>query len=184
MTMLEKYAVIKVMQVLLADPGKVYSLRELATASTTSKGATASALEFMKSLSMVRQDNVGLAHQYRADLESPFVRQWKVLFNLEELSNAGILEEIREKMPEATSVVLYGSLAKGTNDANSDLDLLVIDDAKKRAIPRIGKNLAREPNLMVLDLNEWKALAKKNKVFYENVVLDSIALAGRKPVVQ
>jgi predicted nucleotidyltransferase len=181
--MLEEYSIIKIIQELLSHPVKVYTLRELAKSSDSSKDSVAKALDFMLERGMVSLKVVGPTHQYQADLESTLTRQWKVLFNLEELTQAKLVEEIKSKIPTVQSVLVYGSLAKGINDENSDLDLLVIAGQKSAQKPVLGKSLKREINPLLINMKEWKSMAEKDKVFYDNVVLDSIVLFGKKPVV-
>jgi len=181
--MLEEYSVIKIIQEILSHPLKIYTLRELAKLSNTSKDSVAKAIEFMRSREMISLKVVGPTHQYQVNLENPLTRQWKVLFNLEELTQAKLLQEIQSKIPSVSCVLLYGSLAKGTNEESSDLDLLIITEQKLSTKPSIGKSLKREPNTLLLNMKEWKSLAQKDKVFYDNVIIDSIVLYGRKPVV-
>jgi predicted nucleotidyltransferase len=181
--MLQKYSIIRVMHFFLSSPNKVFSLRGLANASNVSRVSAAETIEYLKSNKMIFLSVVGNTHQYKVNLESPLTKQWKILFNLEEIEKSKLVEEIIEKIPNVQSISLYGSLAKGTNDENSDLDLLVILEEKLISKPALGKKLAREPNIIFLTPNEWKGIAQKDKVFYDNVILDSIMLYGRKPVV-
>ena len=181
--MLEKYSIIQVMHFFLSSPSKVFSLRGLAKASKVSKVSAAETIDYMKSNGMISVSVIGNTHQYKINLESPLTKQWKILFNLEELARVKLVEEIITKVPNVQSITLYGSLAKGTNDENSDLDLLVIAEEKVASKPALGKKLTQEPNIMFLTMKDWKAISQKDKVFYDNVILDSIMLFGRKPVV-
>lgn len=181
--MLEEYSTIKVIQEIVSNPTKVYTLRGLAKISGASKGSVAKALEFMQQRKMISLTVVGQTHQYQVILENPLTRQWKALFNLEEINKVKLVEEILVKVSTVRSVLLYGSMAKGTNDKNSDVDLLVIAEQATKSKPSLGKALKREPNVMILNFKEWKALAQKDKVFYDNAIIDSIALHGRKPVI-
>jgi len=181
--MFDEYSSIKILKEILSHPSKVYTLRGLAKASKSSKNAVGKAIEFMTQRNLIERKVVGPTHQYQVDLENPLVKQWKILFNLEELNQAKLMEEILAKVPNVQSVLLYGSLAKGTNDENSDVDLLIIADSKYQTKPSLGKSLKREPNTLLLNIKEWKSLAEKDKVFYDNVIIDSIALYGKKPVI-
>jgi len=181
--MLEEYSVIKIIQEILSNPRKVYTLRELAKASKTSKDSVAKTIEFLLSREMITLKVIGPTHQYQTNLENPLARQWKVLFNLEELNQAKLLQEIQSKVPNIQCVLVYGSLAKGTNDENSDLDLLILTEQKLSTKPNIGKSLKIEPNILLINTKEWKSMSEKDKVFYDNVITDSIVLYDRKPVV-
>ena len=96
--MLEEYSTIKVIQEIASNPTKVYTLRGLAKISGASKGSVAKALEFMRKRKMISLAVIGQTHQYKVILENPLTRQWKALFNLEELNQAKLVQEILTKI--------------------------------------------------------------------------------------
>ncbi len=181
--MLEKYALVKAILVLTSDPGKSFSVRGLAKEAGLSPGAARTALDYMHGKGVASLKIIGRTYQYRACLENALCRQWKILFNLDEIAGSKIVGQIVKKVPLVISVLLYGSFAKGTNDKKSDIDLLVISHQKSKADLGFANRLGREANISLLSLQEWKKKAVANKVFYENVIYDSIALFGERPVV-
>ena len=65
------------------------------------------------------------------------VAEWS---ELRPVVNARLLREIKDRIVEAFDperVVLFGSFADGSPDDDSDLDLLVVMDSKKRMAERI-----------------------------------------------
>ncbi len=181
--MLEQYVIVKAVQEVTSKPNKSFSVRGLAKAIGISPGASGTAFEYMKKKNIVTLKIVGKTYQYKANLENPLCRQWKILFNLDQLADSGIVEQIVEKIPNLLSVLLYGSFAKGTNDEKSDVDLLVITQKPVKISFRLGEKIKRETNLTIFSLSEWKKKAAKDKVFYENIIYDSIVLHGERPVV-
>lgn len=181
--MLEKYALVKAIKVLTSDPMKSFSVRGLAREAGLSPGAARTALNYMREKGIASLKIIGKTYQYRADLESPLCRQWKILFNLDKISESGIAEQAVKKIPQTLSILLYGSFAKGTNDKKSDIDLLVISRQKSKIDFSFTNNLGKETNISLFSLPDWKKKAVENKVFYENVIYDSIVLFGEKPVV-
>ncbi len=183
LNMLEKYALVLAMKTVLAAPNTPFSVRGLAKEAKLSPGASGTALNCMLAKGMVSLKTIGKTHQYQANLESALCRQWKILFNLDKITDSKIVEEIVKRIPTIQSVLLYGSFAKGTNDEKSDIDLLVIVHHPTKTDLGFANRLKKEANLSVLSLTEWRRKAVQNKVFYENVILDCIALFGEKPVV-
>ncbi|MDD5337020.1 MAG: nucleotidyltransferase domain-containing protein [Candidatus ainarchaeum sp.] len=181
--MMEQYAVIKAMEKLTSHPEKKFSVRGLAAEAGISPGASKAALDYMRERRIVNLEIVGKTYQYRADLESPLCRQWKVLFNLEQLRVWQLVKEITEKLGNVHAILLYGSMGQGTNDQKSDADLLVIAHKPKKVRFDFARSMGREANITVMSMAEWKLNAAKNKVFYENVVYDSIVLHGKRPVI-
>ena len=181
--MLEKYALIKSILVVTSNPSKSFSVRDLGREAGLSPGAARTALAYMHGRRIVSLKTVGKTYQYRADLESPLCRQWKILFNLDKIADSKVVEEINKRIPRVYSVLLYGSTAKGTNDEKSDFDLLVVAHQKPKIDLGFANRLRKEVNLSVLSLADWKNKAVKEKVFYENVIFDSVVLFGERPVV-
>ena len=137
----------------------------------------------MRGKGIVSLKIIGKTHQYRADLENPLCRQWKILFNLDKIVDSNVVEQTVKKMQAPISILLYGSFAKGTNDEKSDIDLLVISHQKAKIDFSFINKLGKEANVSLFSLQEWKKKAIEDKVFYENAIYDSIALFGEKPVV-
>ncbi len=184
MNMFEKYALFTALRAIQANANKKFSVRELAREAGLSVGSAKACLDDMAANKLVTLEKVGRTYQYKFDISNPLARQWKVLFNVQELNRAGLFEFLLSQLHGVSSIVLYGSMANGTNDEQSDVDLLVIArDKKKFSLSKIEAGLGREVNVLVQTSFEWKEKAKKDKVFYDNVIVDSIAVFGRKPVV-
>ena len=183
LNMLEQYVVVKAIQMLVSQPNKSFSVRGFAKASGISAGAAGAALEYMKKKGIATLEVVGKTHQYKANLENALCRQWKILFNIDLIEDSGLVREITKQIKDVQSILLYGSFAHGTNDEKSDIDILVIAHKTARIDPKITDKLSREANISIMPLNEWKKKAAENKVFYENVIYDSVVLYGQRPVV-
>ncbi|MBI5159600.1 nucleotidyltransferase domain-containing protein [Candidatus Micrarchaeota archaeon] len=182
--MLENYAFFKALKTVQDDPRKRFSVRELAREAGLSASSAKACLDSMNASGLVALERIGATYQYSFNLANPLARQWKILFNVQALEAAGLFGHLLKESRGISSIVLYGSMANGTNDGHSDVDLLVIDRSKSKfSLSRIEAKLGREVNLLVQTPFEWKEKANKEKVFYDNVIVDSIAVFGRKPVV-
>ncbi|MCK4328147.1 MAG: nucleotidyltransferase domain-containing protein [Candidatus Diapherotrites archaeon] len=183
MNMLERYALFKALETVFKNPQKKFSVRGLGKEAGFSPGSAMACFNYMKEKKLVKVAKVGRAFQFHADLENPLTREWKKLFALDSLERVwdGMLKQLG---PGTVAVLLYGSMAKGIGDEKSDLDLLVVTNKKKRvSLSDIEAKLKREINLTMYTPGEWREKAKKDKVFYEQVILDAIILFGEKPVV-
>jgi predicted nucleotidyltransferase len=137
----------------------------------------------MEDKGMVEKEVVGRTHQYRANLGSFLSRQWKTVFSLEILHEENIVGKVLGEMENVSSILLYGSVALGTDDEKSDIDILVIADMEKRpsiGVPAVG---GRELSITTYSPMEWRKKARKEKAFYDNAIMNSILLYGEKPVV-
>ncbi len=184
--MLEKYALMKIMQTALENAASSYSVRQLASESGTSVFAAKEHADYLRERNMVSLEKIGNTYQYKANLNNFLTTQWKVTFTLEELSKMKIIERVLSTKKGILSIILYGSAAIGRDDENSDIDILVIADTDskgKKEISAKATGTKREVNISVYTPSEWKSKANSDKIFYEKVIIDSIALYGNKPVV-
>ena len=58
-------------------------------------------------------------------------------------------------MEHSETIILYGSFVSGTQNKNSDIDIIIIGKADKNAINSIRKRYSREINIEYLTLNEF-----------------------------
>lgn len=182
--MLEKYALLRVMEGVFAEPGKDFSAREFAREIGIGAGTAGACFRYLLGKGMVSCRHVGRSKLYRTNLDSALVRQWKIVFSLERICKSGLVDFISSACAPL-SLLLYGSLAKGTDDLKSDVDLLLIALGKKRMdLSAYQPPLRREVNLLAYTPAEWRAKAREDRVFYKRVIMDSIVLVGEKPVVE
>lgn len=180
--MLEKYALIKVINGLLKN--KEISLRELARKVDVGSSTAKIQLDYLLRNDIVEKKIIGRNHLFRLNANNFVVRQIKILDSLLELKTIGLVEEILEKHPSTLSILLYGSVAKGLDDNESDIDILIVTRKPEKLKPlKTEKKVKREITLILYTLAEWKNKAKEDKVFYDNVMLNSINLYGEKPAV-
>ena len=117
--------------------------------------------------------------------EENFVtRHIKILSMLIHLNDVGLVAELQKTYNSIMSIILYGSIARGDYDHKSDIDILIIaNKTLKFAQHKFEKRLSREINFIVYTYTDWKKKAKEDKVFYDKVIRDGIALYGDIPMV-
>lgn len=181
MDMLENYALIKAIKTLRF---KELSVRELAREAKIGIGTSKDSLDYLLKSKIVKRNIVGRSHYYKIDLDNFLSRNIKIFFSLKELNNLGIVEEILSKYHTVTSIILFGSVARGDDDDKSDIDVLIISRKENNKRSLEGENkLNRELSLINYTINEWRDKSRTDKVFYDRVILDGIVLYGNKPMV-
>jgi len=121
---------------------------------------------------------------YRANTDYLAFRFAKISFNLAAIEEKGVVKGLLEDVPGISSIVLYGSYARGENDMHSDLDLLIISMSKKVDASKISKKIGVMVNLMNFTSNQWSKQAKENRAFYQDVITEGIVLHGTRPVIE
>jgi hypothetical protein len=182
--MLDRYVLIRAMRRILGAPKRKFSIVGLAKEAGAAPSAAKYSLDYMMERGLVTKEVVGRSHLYQADTGSFLARSWKRTFSLNEIQKSGFLEHVLGRVRHISSIVVYGSVAQGTDDEGSDIDMIIIADTKDtKAIfdaPAIG---GRELNVQAYTPMEWKRKAQKDKPFYEDVILNCIPLHGERPVV-
>ncbi|PIN98165.1 MAG: hypothetical protein COT90_05560 [Candidatus Diapherotrites archaeon CG10_big_fil_rev_8_21_14_0_10_31_34] len=95
--------------------------------------------------------------------ETPLTLELKKTFFLSIIMP--FIEEFRKENPFASSLVLYGSHAKGTFDKKSDIDLIAISQTKKiklNSIKKIEEKTSKEARIQVFTLAEWRKQSKED----------------------
>jgi len=184
--MMGKNALLKVMAEVLVNASTSYSVHEAARKSGVSVFAAKHALDYLYANDMISLQKIGRTYQYRANLDSYLARQWKILFSLEDLHRARLVENLTKQSKKVSCILLYGSVAIGRDDELSDFDMLVIADvvpAAKRDLIICARGTRREIAIQIYSPAEWRKKGAVDKAFYDAVIIDSIVLFGHKPVV-
>ncbi|MBI5060919.1 MAG: nucleotidyltransferase domain-containing protein [Candidatus Aenigmarchaeota archaeon] len=178
--MIEKFPLLKILNVLRDQ--KEYSIRGIAKKTGIGVATAKTYMDYLSSKKIMKKKVVGRSHFYSFDISNFLAKSIKVTFSLSEINESGIVSELLAKCP-ITSIVLYGSVARGEDDLGSDIDMLIITRKKhKIASLRSEKKLKRELALLSYTMQEWRSKSKEDKVFYDRVIIDGIPLYGEMPV--
>ncbi|MCL7384494.1 MAG: nucleotidyltransferase domain-containing protein [Thaumarchaeota archaeon] len=106
-----------------------------------------------------------------------------------------VMERVRSYAEElvskriAETVILFGSLAKGTYSPFSDIDVLIlVEDASPNPLDRISKYI--DPKLpldiepRVLTINEFFNIIKEERRFGREILENGIVLAGKREILE
>ena len=180
----QKITQFKVLRLFLENPHTTYYLRE------TARILNMDPMTVKRSLDMLVKDKFLIKFEeknrilYQANLENPSLRYLKISYNLSILEEKKLVDFILSKMESVTSIMLFGSFAKGENDEKSDIDIVVISQSKDKPTSEVSKLLNRDVNLLSFRPSQWSTQSKTNRAFYLDVITDGIALYGSKLVVE
>lgn len=180
--MIEKYALFRVMEVLINENN--LSLRDIAKKASVGVATSKLCLDYLESKDIVKKSKVGNSHLFIIKLDNPLARHIKITYMLSLINDSGLVQELINEYKVISSIVLYGSIARGDYDSKSDIDILIVS-RKKISIKHLEaeKKFDREIKFLIYILTEWREKAEKDKVFYDRVIIDGIALYGEIPVV-
>lgn len=118
----------RVLSLLFGQPSRNFYASELIKLTGSGSGAVQRELKRLVSSGLVSVTRIGNQKHYQANADSPVFKELRGLV----LKSVAMVEPIRDALePLSERIVLalvYGSVAKGTDRAASDIDLLVVAD--------------------------------------------------------
>ena len=144
---------------LYGHPDERFYLRQLARQTAAAQGAMQRELNVLSRVGLVTRTAEGRQVYFQANRESPIFPELQQLL----VKTAGAAEVVREALAPLSGAVrvafIYGSGARGTLKASSDLDLLVVGSAPFRdvasALDDAQRRLGRDVNPTVYPADEF-----------------------------
>jgi predicted nucleotidyltransferase len=152
----------RVLALLFSQPDRRYQSAELIRLAKGGTGAAHRQLGRLADAGLVTVTRFGNQKHYQARRDSPVFHELHGLV----VKTVGLVEPIRQALAEQQSAItaafVYGSVAKGTDRAGSDIDLMIVSDtldyaALYQALQSAEAALARRVNPTVMTTREWRA---------------------------
>jgi predicted nucleotidyltransferase len=178
--------VIRMAEFFFENPYQDFYLRELAKKLKISPFATKKYADLLIKESLIKEERKANLRYFRANMNSLFFRQLKIAFSMRALAESGLMEFLKENLQAVSSITLFGSMAKGEDDQDSDVDLLIIGKVgKDRPLDTSGfeDKIGKRITTHVFSWSEWNRQATGNKAFYSDVISHGMPLYGERPIV-
>lgn len=166
--LLSKKSVSKVLFYFLDHPSNMIYAKQLEAKLSLAKKSILDALDDLFKEGFLTLNEIGRIKQYKLNSGLPIVKQLKILHNVDILETK--IKELRDRELE---VYLYGSCARGENNENSDIDILILGNKQGNIAGSISNEKIKPLQLTFL---EYSNLARKDKPFYERIEKDKIRL--------
>lgn len=120
-------------------PINYIGLNNLSKSISTSKTATKTAVMHLIKEGFLQKEEIGKNWRMQANPKHPFMITRKIPYNLQLIYESRIVNAVYEKIPNARSIILFGSYRWGTDNEKSDIDIAVeILGNKKMKIEQLG----------------------------------------------
>jgi len=164
----------RILALLYGMPEQSYFVRQIARQIATSVGSVQRELEALAEVGLIDRSTIGRQVFYRANRDHPAFGEVKSLvakttgtFHLLRSALAPLAEQI-------TFAFIYGSTARGNEDAQSDIDLMVIGDATLDEVLAqlnpLERELGRPINPTVYSLKEARSKLQEDNHFLNAVL--------------
>ncbi|WP_296661751.1 nucleotidyltransferase domain-containing protein [Paraburkholderia sp.] len=159
----------RVLGATLLQPDRSFTLRELLRLAENGRGSTQKQVDRLVEIGVLLEDaRRGNQRSIRANPEFIFYPE---LLSIARKSFA-VVEPLREALEpfagHITSAFVFGSVAKGTDRGQSDIDLIVVGDAPllelSGALHTAEQDLMRSVNFSSYTPDEWAELVKSDPI--------------------
>jgi predicted nucleotidyltransferase len=162
-----------ILGLLYGRPDDAFYLREIVRTTSCGKGAVERELKSLSRAGILLREKRGNLTYYRANPDCPIYAELRGLM----LKTAGLTDVLRDALAGIRGVkfaFIYGSVADGTADARSDVDVLIVVDGNlgdiSAAILSAQKRLGREVSPTVYSSGEFHAKLKTKHQFLMRVL--------------
>ena len=164
----------RVLSLLFSQPDRRYQSGELIRLARGGVGAVHRQLRRLAASGLVNESRTGNQKHYQANRDSPVFEELHGLV----VKTVGIAEPLRRALaPKAEAIraaFVYGSVAKGTDHARSDIDLMVISDSLSypdvfQAVQQAEAIIGRTINPTVMSTTQWRARRSRARSFAAKV---------------
>lgn len=164
----------RILALLLLHSEQSYYVRELARLAEVPPGSLHRELKLLAATGLLLRERVGNQVRYQANRECPVFEELAGFFR----KTAGLADVLRDAlMPLANQVQLafiFGSVAQGKEQVNSDIDILLVGDIKFAGVVQVlaptQQRLSRQVNPVVMTKAEFLHKVQINDRFISRIV--------------
>jgi predicted nucleotidyltransferase len=178
---------IRLLRTLARYKGKVFTVRELSAAAGVSHPQASTVLKELERRGVVRLQPVGRAYQVSLNEESYIVNSLvEPLFAAEKNTVGSLISAVAPFFddPRIISAAIFGSVARGDEGTDSDVDLLIISDDREfasecagRAVVTTLSRFGHAPSPLILDSKKF--LRDHNGDLEKSILERYILVRGR-----
>ena len=164
----------RVLGLLLLHPDTTYHVRELARLTGTSAGTLHKELSKLTKGGVLRRQEVGNQVRYGANRDCPVFEELASILR----KTTGLVDVLADALSSVEKQIdlafVFGSLARGDQDSNSDVDMMVVGELGFANVVQllhpIQQTLQREINPVVYSLEEFRRRVGNGDSFIREVL--------------
>jgi predicted nucleotidyltransferase len=165
----------RILGALFGQPERSFYASELIRDAGTGSGAAQRELAKLEGSGLISARRIGNQKHYQANAASPLFSELRGIV----VKTIGLVEPLRQALkpiePKIHAAFVYGSVAKGSDQATSDIDLMVVSDTLSYgdvfgALDKVSRTLGRTVNPTVYSRAEFSKRTKADNAFVSRVL--------------
>lgn len=164
----------KVLSLLLLNPERRLHVREIARLTGTTAGTLNKELRRLQEAGLLESERVGNQVRYSANRGHPIYPELAGILRKSVGLADVLIEALAPLADRIEAAFVFGSMARGTESADSDIDLLIVGAVEfgsvVDALQAAQQQLGRDINPKVYSLREWKSMLRSGDSFAVEVM--------------
>lgn len=155
----------KTLLLLIENSDRSFTEKEIVESTGASKSGVNAALRDLERNGLALREKRGRMSFFSVNDSIPLIRELKKVLSL-----AALLPLVQKLKAVSQRIILFGSVAQGTDTSESDIDIFVLSSDKDKVAQRIRAfKTTKELKPVILTPVEYATSQNKDKVFYEQV---------------
>ncbi len=154
------------------NPSARLHLRDLAERLNVDPSNLSRELRHLEKEGLFRSEVSGRQKYFRLNREYPLFREVRSIVE-KTLGAPHLIGRTLQSLPQIEEAYLYGSFARNQQDAESDIDVLVIGsppaEALAEAVRKLERQLSREINYVVMSRGEFETRRQNQDALLESI---------------
>ncbi len=164
----------RVLALIFGQPERSFYVSEIIRTAHSGAGAVERELSRLQRSGLVSVERIGNQKHYRANHQSPIFSELQSLV----LKTVALAEPLRKSLEPHSDKIkaafVYGSVAKGTDTARSDIDLMIVGDELNyselyAALQNVEHALHRKVSPTFLSLKDWQRKISEKGSFISKI---------------
>ncbi|HEX9846343.1 MAG TPA: nucleotidyltransferase domain-containing protein [Candidatus Nitrosotenuis sp.] len=179
---------ISVLRALVNHRGRTYTIRRLAKDAGISHTETSATIQDLEKLGIVQVQPIGKAYNISLNEKSYVLANIiEPVLDVEKKSLDQVISICKKHLSskKIISAVIFGSVARGEEKEDSDIDLLIISNDFDKAIEIVSRlseemSLAFHTRISHITFSEKKLRSKRNSDLIRSIIKEHILVSGKE----
>ncbi len=149
-------------KVFFEEPDKEFHLREFARLLKKNPVTVKNYLQEFTKIGVLSCKKERRLEIYSSNTENFYYKEYKKIYNRLKIIESGLIDLLKKEF-NLPVIILFGSYAKGEDNKNSDIDIFILSEIKKKInLDNYEKKINRSVQLHIMNMKEFQTLKNKN----------------------
>ena len=169
--MIEKNTIWKVLTMFFENPTTEFHLRELSRQTKLSMPSIISTTDKLNKEQLITKKKTPFLTTTKANAKNQQFTRLKRIFNLEQIYNSNITDDLIQEYNHPQAIILFGSYSRGEDTETSDIDIGIITHKNKNIeLAPYEKKLKRKISIHEIDVHKISPEFKNS--IYNGIILE------------